>query len=201
MLSVIKNGKFVNDKDYTWDSSNKTFTSHLSGLEIEFDGHNATFKTGSYCKFKTGPSCIFVTGSDCKFKTGPGCVFVTGSDCTFETENNCTFVTWDRCNFKTASYCNFVTKAYCVFDTGSDCTFKTSEKCIFSTGTNCVVSRNDVFEVIELSEVRKIQLNGYMVEGFKILETRHKITIDCTKLSISEATYKDIKKLLEIDKT
>lgn len=62
----------------------------------------------------------------------------------------------------------------CTFNTGGDCTFKTGSYCTFKTGKKCVVVRRDIYEVIELTEGKKIRLNGYLVKGYKVLVKKPK---------------------------
>ena len=65
MLTVTKNGKPLDQTLYTYDESNKVFSSSENGLVVHFDGHGGTFKTGTGCTFKTGYGCTFDTGYGC----------------------------------------------------------------------------------------------------------------------------------------
>ena len=116
--------------------------------DLVLDFHNL-----DNCTFKTGSCCTFKAGSCCTFKAGSYCTFKTGYSCTFKTGHNCTFKTWSNCTFKT----------------GNDCTFK--------TGNDCVVVRRDIYEVIELTENKKIKLNGYGIKGFTDMEDKEELTL------------------------
>ena len=161
---VLKNGKPLALKRFSWDEKTNTFSSSESNLEIDFKdinncvfnvvssfctfrtGGNCTFDTGGGCTFNTGYNCTFRTGGNCTFRTSFGCTFKTGFDCkfitghscTFDTKNNCTFNTGVYCTFKTGNICKFNTGYNCIFDTEYDCTFDTDYGCTFNTGPTCV---------------------------------------------------------------
>jgi len=95
---VLKNGKPLDLRLFTWDPKTKAFSSLENGLVIDFtliDG--CTFRLWNYCMLKMG--------SLCNVKSGRGCVFVAGHNCSFETSYFCTFVTAYSCDFKTKSLC------------------------------------------------------------------------------------------------
>ncbi len=136
---VLKYGRALDTKLYTWDSENRIFSTEEDNLVIDFFGiSNCTLITDSNCIFNTSRDCIFITGRSCVFNTNSGCKFTTDSGCTFNTESYCTFNTgsWGvfntgwNCDFKTKNNCDFKTKNNCTFDTGNGCTFKVGEKCV-----------------------------------------------------------------------
>ena len=95
-FTVTQNGKPLNENQYTWNKSTKTFSSTENNLVLDFsDVGNCTFNTGYSCIFKTGVDCTFDTGSNCTFKTGADCIFKTGSDCIFKTGADCVVVRRD----------------------------------------------------------------------------------------------------------
>ena len=120
--------------------------------------------------------------------------FVEISGCTFVTGGGCTFKTWSDCTFKTGSDCTFDTGDRCTFNTGSECTFNTGSSCTFKTGEKCVVIRRDVYEVIELTEGKKIRLNEYGVKGYKVLVKKPKKVV-LTMDEIAEKFGVDVKNL------
>jgi len=168
--SISQYGKPLDKSKYTIDEYTKTFSSDENDLVLDFHNlDNCTFKTGSCCTFKAGSCCTFKAGSYCTFKAGSYCTFNTGSNCTFDTGSDCTFDTWSYCTFKAGSDCTFKTWSNCTFKTGNDCTFK--------TGNDCVVVRRDIYEVIELTENKKIKLNGYGIKGFTDMEDKEELTL------------------------
>jgi len=172
-FTVTQNGKPLNENQYTWNKSTKTFSSTENNLVLDFsDVGNCTFNTGYSCIFKTGVDCTFDTGFNCAFKTGDDCTFKTGVDCAFDTGRRCTF------------------------DTGRRCTFNTDCNCAFNTGVDCVVVRRDVFEVIELEENVKIKLNDCRIKGYTVIEDVKYIEIDGKKIEISLESYEKLKESL-----
>lgn len=156
---VLKNGKPLGLKLFSWDKKTSTFSTDEYGLVLDFRGiNNCTFKTGSDCTFSTRSGCTFDTGSGCTFNTSSNCTFNTGSGGTFKTGSGCTFKTDYNCTFDTGSYCTFDTNSYCTFKAGSDCTFE--------TGSDCVIVRRDEFQVIQPLEGEIIQLCPYSIKGF-----------------------------------
>ena len=168
---VLQNGKPLSLDKFEWDEKTKTFSSDEGDLVLDF-----------------------VEISGCTFVTGGGCTFKTWSDCTFKTGSDCTFDTGDRCTFNTGSECTFNTGDRCTFNTGSECTFNTGSSCTFKTGEKCVVIRRDVYEVIELTEGKKIRLNEYGVKGYKVLVKKPKKVV-LTMDEIAEKFGVDVKNL------
>ena len=145
-----------------------------NGKPLPLDKFEWDEKTKTFSSNEDGLVLDFAGISNCTFNTLGGCTFNTLGGCTFDTGWSCTFVTGDRCTFVT----------------GWGCTFKTGEK--------CVVVRRDVYEVIELSEGKKIRLNEYGVKGYKVLvkkpkkvvltmdEIAEKFGVDVTNLKIKK---------------
>jgi len=100
----------------------------------------------------------------------------------FNLENGWKFKTGSNCTFATGSYCTFDTLFNCTFNTGSDCTFNTRYNCIFNTGSNCVVVRRDVYEVIELRKGIKIELKGYGIKGYTLIDEAKKMVYQNSKI-------------------
>ena len=114
---VLKDGKPLALKDFSWDEKTNTFSSNEQGLVLDFSYSSFfTFNTSSFCTFKTGDGCTFNTNSHCTFDTSYGCVFNTGPFCTFKTGGGCTFKTGDGCTFDTGPHCTFevINSAYIV---------------------------------------------------------------------------------------
>jgi hypothetical protein len=199
-FSVTRSGKALDPSLYTWDEKTKTFSSNENGLVLDFTGVNRVtfntgsdciFKTGSDCTFDTGYYCTFKTGSDCTFKTGSSCTFKTGSSCTFKTSYYCTFKTGSDCTFDTGYDCTFDTGSYCTFNTSSYCTFKTDFKCTFIVRDNCFVTRFDVKGVTEIPTGKKIQLNGYEIAGYTVIEEKKEVpTCNGEVIEIDGKKYK-----------
>jgi hypothetical protein len=167
-FSVIKNGRPLSKKLYTWNEKTKTFSTKEDGLVLDFTGVNGvTFNTGSDCTFKTWHDCTFDTGFYCTFKTGFDCTFNTGSYCTFKTSFGCTF--------NTGYSCTFLTGSSCAFKTGSDCTFKTGPKCTLTVRDNCFVTRLDVKGVTKIPTGKKIQLNDYGISGYAVIKEKKEV--------------------------
>ena len=163
--SITKKGEPLDLRLYRWNEKTKTLITKESGLVLDFsDYEGVTFKTGSFCTFKTGCDCTFDTGYDCTFETWGGCTFKTGKYCTFKTWSDCTFNTGHGCTFQTGYDCTFGTLWNCIFKTGFNCTF--------DTGNDCVVIRKDIFEVINMNDIKtkKIKLNGHGEAGYKIIK-------------------------------
>ena len=79
---VLKDGKPLSLRLFSWDKKTDTFSSLESNLVVDFKGINGvTFNTGSGCTFNTGYGCTFDTGSYCTFDTRSGCTFETGYQC------------------------------------------------------------------------------------------------------------------------
>jgi hypothetical protein len=199
-FSVTRNGRPLSKKLYAWNEKTKTFSTKEDGLVLDFTGINrvtfntgssCTFDTGSYCRFITGDYCTFNTGSDCTFKAEYDCTFNTDSFCTFNTDSFCTFQTGSYCTFKTSYDCTFKTGHSCTFNTGSDCTFKTGPKCTFTVRDNCFVTRFDVKGVTEIPTGKKIQLNGYEIAGYTIIEKKKEVpTCNGEVIEIDGKKYK-----------
>ena len=66
---VLKNGKPLSKKLFSWCEETNTFSSSESGLVLDFSGVDS-------CTFKTSSGCTFNTGYDCTFNTGYGCVVI-----------------------------------------------------------------------------------------------------------------------------
>lgn len=65
---------------------------------------------------------------------------------------------------------------YCAINCGYSCTINCRYYCTINPkGDECVVVRRDVYGVIELSEGKKIRLNGYGVKGYKVNEITTKL--------------------------
>ncbi len=159
---VLKDGKPLSFRLFSWSKKTKVFASEQEGLIIDFsnlDGYT----------FKTEEDCIFKTGNDCTFETEGNCVFKTGCNCTFNVGGGCIFDTEEDCVFKTGNGCIFETEENCIFKTGCNCTFNVGCGCIFDTESGGVAVRRDVYEVFELKEEQKIKLNDFGVKGFKVL--------------------------------
>lgn len=138
-----------------------------TGHSCTFDtDYNCTFSTGSNCIFRTSHSCTFSTGYHCTFSTGSDCTFKTGSYCTFSTSYNCIFITGSNCTFDADYNCTFNTDYDCTFDTGSDCIFKTGSDCTFNTKNRCVITRRDIFEFYDISNVNELTLAPFRIEGY-----------------------------------
>ena len=141
-----------------------------NGKPLPLDKFEWDEKTKTFSSNEDGLVLDFAGISNCTFNTLGGCTFNTLGGCTFDTGWSCTFVTGDRCTFVT----------------GWGCTFKTGEK--------CVVVRRDVYEVIELSEGKKIRLNEYGVKGYKVLVKKPKKVV-LTMDEIAEKFGIDVKNL------
>ena len=168
---VTKNGENLSKDRYTLDKRTKIFSSTENNLVICAIGF---------------PGYTFNIGSNCILNTSYNCIFNAGNYCIFNTEHNC----------------NFKTGWGCVFDTGEDCIFKTENNCIFKTGSgsifytnkNCVVIRRDVFEVIQIPENTKIQLNSPYSCGYIKIKDTKTITIDGKDIEVSNESFEALKK-------
>ena len=138
-----------------------------TGHSCTFDtDYNCTFSTGSDCIFRTSHSCTFSTVYHCTFSTGSDCIFNTGYGCTFSTGSYCTFNTGHSCTFDTDYNCTFDTDYNCTFITGSDCIFDTGFGCTFNTKNRCVITRRDIFEFYDISNVNELTLAPFRIEGY-----------------------------------
>ena len=157
-----------------------------NGKPLPLDKFEWDEKTKTFSSNEDGLVLDFAGISNCTFNTLGGCTFNTLGGCTFKTGDGCTFNTLGGCTFDTGWSCTFVTGDRCTFVTGWGCTFKTGEK--------CVVVRRDVYEVIELSEGKKIRLNEYGVKGYKVLVKKPKKVV-LTMDEIAEKFGIDVKNL------
>lgn len=95
---ILRNGKPLDLKFFTWDPKTKTFSSLVNGLVIDF-----TLIDG--CTFNLADYCLVKMGDFCNVKSGHGCVFEAGCSCNFETRYSCTFITSYSCDFKVGNLC------------------------------------------------------------------------------------------------
>jgi hypothetical protein len=134
-FSVTKDGVPLDPSLYSWNVKTRTFTSAASFLVLDYSAtEGCTFRVGENCTFRTGESCNFETGSNCFFNTLSKCNFITKNNCIFDTSEHCSFIT------------------------GRKCAFKTGDKCSFETGVESVLINRHDFQIIDLSDYKKVKL-------------------------------------------
>ncbi len=90
---VLKDGKSLDPKLYTWDHVTRTFSSIENGITLDFEDMNGiTFNTYYNCTFKTDNNCVFYTARGSNFNTGDNCNFNTEDKCTFKVGIGCVII-------------------------------------------------------------------------------------------------------------
>ncbi len=85
---VLKDGKPLSLKLFTWDDKTKTFSSQESGLVIDFRLVNG-------CNFELGAFCVVKAGRHCSFRALYCCTFDVMSECSFYTGDSCVVIRRD----------------------------------------------------------------------------------------------------------
>ena len=97
-FSVMQYGNVMESNRYTWEESNRTFSTTESHLVF-------VAQSTDYVTFNTGDFCTFITAAHCTFNTGYSCVFNTLHTCTFNTKESCIFDVGSKCSFYVGDEC------------------------------------------------------------------------------------------------
>lgn len=147
---VSWNGQQVPIKYINWDHIARTFSSVMTGLNIDFsDIHGVTINIGD----------------DCTLNIGFNSVVKTGDECTLNTHIKSGFDSKTSCVIKTGSRC--------IINSYGQNTISVGHSCRLNINSNCTIIRRDVHEVISLTKpmYSDIVICPHLTPGYLIGET------------------------------
>lgn len=165
---VLKDGKPLALKEFTWDERTNTFSSYLDGLVIDFsDVTMASIKCAWDCTIKCGSYCTIACGSYCIVTCDWRCTIACRSNCTIACSNDCTTTCGNDCIVTCCGYCTITCAWNCIITCDNDCTITCDWGCTITCGNDCTIVRHYPFEVIQHEgtiQTCPYGIYGYLVE-------------------------------------
>jgi len=145
---VLKDGKPLALKLFSWDEDTRTFSSTISGLVIDFSdcdncaitawnnstitaGDNGTITTGDNCAITAGSGCTITTWNNSTITAGSGCTITAGDNGTITARNYGRIAAWNNCAITALRGCTITARSGCTITTQDNYTITIRDNCTF----------------------------------------------------------------------